>query len=65
MSEMSTELEAPDATLSSDARDSTYEAATDLPEQNPPSGPQVVQTLGQVKAAKAAAKTTKASTKEA
>jgi len=40
-----TELEAPDLTLSSDARDSTY-AQADVPEQNPPAGPQVVQTLG-------------------
>jgi hypothetical protein len=42
------ELEAPDPTLSSDARDSTYAPAAETKEasENPPSGPRVEQTLG-------------------
>jgi hypothetical protein len=48
MSETATELEAPDPMLSSDAADSTYAAAPAIdPEPNPPSGPSVVQTLGE------------------
>ena len=50
-----TELEAPDPTLSSDAADSTYAAATDVPETNPPSGPAVEQTLGKPGGGSAAA----------
>lgn len=34
------------AETSSDARNSTYEEATDVPETNPPSGPSVIQTRG-------------------
>jgi len=62
MADESTELEAPDLTLSSDARDSTYEAASHE-EQNPPSGPQVIQTLGKPSAGATEATPQQTSTK--
>jgi hypothetical protein len=51
------ELAAPDPTLSSDAADSTYEAAPAVEDVLPPPGPAVVQTLG--KPGAGAAKTSK------
>jgi len=43
---MSTPEDTPVEQTSSEAENSTYEAASDLPETNPPMGPQVIQTRG-------------------
>jgi hypothetical protein len=59
---MSTPEEPDISTLSLDATHSTYEVATGLEPQTPPSGPQVVQTLGTPDEAPPARSSTKART---
>lgn len=60
MTDTATELEGPDPTLSTDAADSTY-APAEVPEDNPPLGTAVEQTLGKPGSGSKSSATKKAS----